>query len=897
MEITSRPRLLWTAGLGLLVARLILQIFMPSRLDSDYAQKSRFELVPVDCFNSNLRATGVDIILVHGLGSDPDTTWQKLAKNVSHNHTDPASQGKQYVNWVSDFLCEDLPPEVRWHARVFFYNYDSYWTNDAVEERRSRLGHELFEEVTSMEVKTPERSIIFVGHSYGGLVIKEALLKAQHLHSRRLVDILPQTKAIIFLGTPHVGSASTSRSVKAAQVFHAFGLAALPSIVEAITHDSVELQDLHRQFEAISGHVRIVNFHEKRETLGFWGLWSDVAVKEQSATLNRPNAETIGLYTDHSGLNKFAERDSNYKMIRNKLIELMEAIIASARIAASVYSVPQKTDKFYIERRNLSDRLEEKLNKPLNRSDQVAHAVAISGLGGAGKTQLALRYVERHKLHYDPILWIDARSQETIRSSFQRCARDLKLLNETYSAMPNLAALRDDPAVRVVLSWLQNRNQLHDEWLVILDNADDLSSGIRDVIPSGVRGSIILTSRDIVCAEVLPPGSQRLQVGIMEPSDAISLLLRHLNLNATEVSEDIHDLALSICENLQHLALAVHLAGAHIRSSCAEDVNLESDNYSNTYLNPRNCLERYLKHQENYGNQLLQDSTATLTSMLRLASTHMHQGQWKEAEDLFVQVIEPFKRVLGAEHPDTLNSMNTLASIYMHQGRWKEAEEHLIPVVEARKRLLGLEHPNTLTSMHNLASTYMHQARWKEAEAILVQVIEPSKRVLGAHHPDTLNSMNTLASTYMHQGRWKEAEEHLIPVVEARKRLLGLEHPNTLTSMHNLASTYMHQARLKEAEAILVQVIEPSKRVLGAEHPDTLASEAEELFVQVIEPSKRVLGAEHPDTLNSMSNLVLTYSYQGRWKEAEVLFLQVREARKRVLDLEHPDTLASVGNI
>jgi hypothetical protein len=93
------------------------------------------------------------IILVHGLGSNPDTTWQKLAKNVSRNHTDPASQGKQFVNWVSDFLCEDFPPEVRRHARVFFYNYDSYWKNDAIEERRSRLGHELFEEVTSMAVK------------------------------------------------------------------------------------------------------------------------------------------------------------------------------------------------------------------------------------------------------------------------------------------------------------------------------------------------------------------------------------------------------------------------------------------------------------------------------------------------------------------------------------------------------------------------------------------------------------------------------------------------------------------------------------------------------------------------------------------------------------------------
>ncbi|RKL06515.1 hypothetical protein BFJ70_g16994 [Fusarium oxysporum] len=824
MEITSRPRLLWTAALGLLVAWLILLIFMPSRLDSDYAQKSGFELVPVDCFNSSLRATGVDIILVHGLGSNPDTTWQKLAKNVSRNHTDPAFQGKQFVNWVSDFLCEDFPPEVRRHARVFFYNYDSYWKNDAIEERRSRLGHELFEEVTSMAVKTPERSIIFVGHSYGGLVIKEALLKAQHLHSRRLVDILPQTKAIIFLGTPHVGSASISLSVKAAQFFHAFGLAPLPSIVEAITHDSVELQDLHRQFEAISGHVRIVNFHEERETLGFWGLWSDFAVKKQSVTLDRPIAETIGLYTDHSGLNKFGERDSNYEMIRNKLIELVKAIIANARIGASVYSVPQKTDKLYTERRNLSDRLEEKLNKPLNGSDQVAHAVAISGLEGAGKTQLALRYVERHKLHYDPILWIDARSQEAIRSSFQRCAQDLNLLTETYSTVPNMAALRDDPAVRVVLSWLQNRNHLQDEWLVILDNADDLNNGIRDVIPSGVRGSIILTSRDIECDKVLPPGSQRLQVGTMEPSDAISFLLRHLNLNATEVPEDIHNLAQSICENAQHLALAVHLAGAHIRSSCAKDVNFESDNYSNTYLNPRNCLERYLQHQENHRNQPLQNSTATLTSMLGLASTHMHQGQWKEAEDLFVQVIEPFKRILGADHPGTLNSMNTLASTYMHQGRWKEAEEHLLPVVEARKRLLGLEHPNTLTSMHNLASTYMHQARWKEAEAIFVQVIEPSKGVLGVDHPDTLASMSNLASTYMRQRRWKEAEDLFMQVIEPSKRVLGAEHPDTLNSMSNLVLTFSYQGRWKEAEVLFLQLREARKRVLDVEHPDTLAN-------------------------------------------------------------------------
>jgi pentatricopeptide repeat protein len=71
-----------------------------------------------------------------------------------------------------------------------------------------------------------------------------------------------------------------------------------------------------------------------------------------------------------------------------------------------------------------------------------------------------------------------------------------------------------------------------------------------------------------------------------------------------------------------------------------------------------------------------------------------------------VQVIETFKRVLGAEHPDTLISINNLASTYRNQGRWKEAEEMFVQVIETGKRVLGAEYPETLISIANLASTY-----------------------------------------------------------------------------------------------------------------------------------------------------------------------------------------------
>jgi hypothetical protein len=61
--------------------------------------------------------------------------------------------------------------------------------------------------------------------------------------------------------------------------------------------------------------------------------------------------------------------------------------------------------------------------------------------------------------------------------------------------------------------------------------------------------------------------------------------------------------------------------------------------------------------------------------------------------------------VLGEEHPSTLTSMANLASTYRNQGRWKEAEELFVQVMETRKRVLGEEHPSTMTSMNNLAFT------------------------------------------------------------------------------------------------------------------------------------------------------------------------------------------------
>ncbi|KAF2245690.1 kinesin light chain [Trematosphaeria pertusa] len=265
-----------------------------------------------------------------------------------------------------------------------------------------------------------------------------------------------------------------------------------------------------------------------------------------------------------------------------------------------------------------------------------------------------------------------------------------------------------------------------------------------------------------------------------------------------------------------------------------------------------------------------QEDADRMTLVWKCAMTLLSDGRYNEAEELFVQVMETRKRVLGDEHPDTLTSMANLASTYRNQGRWKEAEELQAKDLEICSRVLGDKHLDTLTSMANLASTYWNQGRWKEAEELEVQVMGTFKRVLGDEHPDTLNSMANLASTYRNQGRWKEAEELQTKDLEICSRVLGDEHPDTLISMANLASTYWNQGRWKEAE---------------------------ELGVQVMGTFKRVLGDEHPDTLTSMANLAHTWKAQGRSKEAISLMEKCFELQKQILSPHHPNTETSLKTL
>ncbi|KZL80862.1 alpha beta-hydrolase [Colletotrichum incanum] len=553
---------------------------IPTRLDYNQAPKSTFGIVQVGAGDFPTRANGVDIVFIHGLGSNPDTTWR--AKVYPHEETVPGNE--RFVNWVSDFLPHDLQTTQR-NIRIFFYNYDTYWQIDAVESRLQNLGNEFLEELHSTVYKSEverSRRLVFVAHSQGGLVVKQALVQAQ-LHPR-FDFIVKSTKAILFLGSPHRGTSFGKWSWMFAQALRPLG--SNPSILADLGYDALPLHDLHKNFfKTTRKDLQIFNFFEKRPKtiLRMWFIrWQQFCVREQSATYEGEDVRNIGLPVDHYGLNKFGSRSASYETIRSKLFEVTKHL---AQLAKHHYFVPLEKVDTYTERVKLSRDHDEKLRIRHEKAG-VPHAVVLHGLGGTGKSQMALDYAQRQRDRYNPILWLDATDMESMRSSFKKCAAELQVRDDRAE---NQGSIFEDPIVQAVNRWLYNRTEADDEWLVIVDNADDISWGVKKIIPKGKRGCIIITSQDSRIIQLLHGDCEQIHVDVMSPVEGVTLLLKHLCLDADSAPKGVQRSCNEVAQRLGCLALAIDLAGAYIGSDAT----------------PQDALSQYLTDYDRHYNELL----------------------------------------------------------------------------------------------------------------------------------------------------------------------------------------------------------------------------------------------------------------------------------------------------
>ncbi|WP_406246464.1 FxSxx-COOH system tetratricopeptide repeat protein [Streptomyces anulatus] len=164
---------------------------------------------------------------------------------------------------------------------------------------------------------------------------------------------------------------------------------------------------------------------------------------------------------------------------------------------------------------------------------------ALHGLGGVGKSQIAVEYVYRHSGEYNVIWWIPAEQESLILAALAELAAGLGL---EVGPQANTAV----PAVREAL----RTGKPFDNWLLVFDNAEDIEA-VRSYFPNGGPGKIIVTSRNREWERVATP----LSVDVFDREESISLLQRRARgLSA-------HD-AGRLAEALGDLPLAVEQAGA-----------------------------------------------------------------------------------------------------------------------------------------------------------------------------------------------------------------------------------------------------------------------------------------------------------------------------------------------
>jgi tetratricopeptide (TPR) repeat protein len=548
--------------------------------------------------------------------------------------------------------------------------------------------------------------------------------------------------------------------------------------------------------------------------------------------------------------------------------------------------------------------------------------IAITGLGGVGKTQLVLEllYRTKDKHKHCLIIWIPATSGESLHQAYRDVARQLRI--------PGWEEEKAD-----VKKLVQGHLSKDDagQWLVVFDNADDIDMWITkagskqeseqgsrclvDYLPSSDQGSIIFTTRDRKTATKL---AHQNVVEIREMDEVAATQLLQKCLIKPDLVNNRQDTAVLLGE-LTYLPLAIAQAAAYINENgitlgCylsllaeqEEEViallseEFEDDGRYRDVKNPVATTWLISFEQIQQSNPLAAQYLSFMSCVApkEIPQSLLPPGSSRKEETDAIGTLNAYSFV-SRRPADPVLDLHRL--VHLATRNWLRKERKLAQWTERVIVRLEEVFPDDNHKNRSVWRRYLPHARyalqadlvdkdwtcridliwryglclyrdgqWGEAEVAILQVLETEKMVLGPDHPSTLVSMANLASIYWNQGRWNEAEKLEVQVMEIRKAVLGIEHPDTLTSMANLASTYHIQGRWDEAE---------------------------KLGMQVMETSKAVLGAEHPNTLTSMANLATTYSNQGRSNEAEKLVVQVIERRKTVLGAEHPNTLTSMANL
>lgn len=566
---------------------------------------------------------------------------------------------------------------------------------------------------------------------------------------------------------------------------------------------------------------------------------------------------------------------------------------------------------------------------------------ALHGMGGVGKSQIAIEYAYRHRADYDVIWWIPSEQNAQVLNS-------LIELGEALGLEAGVEANTAVPRVRAAL----RAGTPYTNWLLVFDNAETVDA-VRDYFPEAGTGKVLVTSRNQEWSQV----AETLEVDVFTRAESIRLLRRR---NPTMTEDDADRLA----EAMGDLPLAVeHAAAWLVATTMPTDEYLALLSRKRAELGPLEGTPGYEMPVAAAANialdRLSQENPAALQLMQVFS---FFAPEPIDRSILTSPRITPIAPELDAalQNPSKLNQAlrdiqrYVLAridyradTIQLHR-LVKEVVQTRIPSGErdtvehgAHVLLVGVNPGSPadirqwprfhmlashLTASNavacvddwarelliNLIEFYYRWGDYETGRDLAREVVDHWRVQPGADHPQTLRAAKWLSFVLRQLGQLRQAAEINEDCLERCHRTVGPDDEQTIDTMIQVAGDYRAQGRFTDARDLDLDAFQRARRVMGENDPKALEAAyslgvslrltgefraAWALDADNHERRLAIMGAAFPETMKTYNNLTLDARECGEYLEARRQVEDLYPLFRDQFGVQHPETLLVARNL